>query len=199
MLGHVREGRVMSSTRDRRITDLQFLPDLYDSAKHAALTIRGKLAGGCGAVFQPRCPAIVPRNASTVGRMFFTIDVHSFSGRMDAVGLVELCIGSDAVKEERIERHAEFFRQIRIDRIEARSVVGAIVRRRQHAAQQHRDLARLQPRQDVRSAQRASPWGRCRAAHRWRRVRGSRLGFPPGSTSRAGHARPRRCRRTPRH
>src|SRR5207244_3738627 len=42
-----RKARVMPETRDRRIADVQFLPDLYDSAKHNALTIR-KLAGSCG-------------------------------------------------------------------------------------------------------------------------------------------------------
>lgn len=72
-------------------------------------------------------------------------DVDAGRSRMNAVGLVELGVGRNALEEERVERHIEFFRQIRINRIEARGIVSAVIRRRQHAAEHHRDLARLKP------------------------------------------------------
>ena len=63
---------------------------------------------------------------------------------MQAVGLIEPGLGGHALQEKRIQRHPECFRQIRIDGVEPCRIIGAVIGRGDHAAQQDRDLARLQ-------------------------------------------------------
>ncbi|GCC47412.1 hypothetical protein chiPu_0031795, partial [Chiloscyllium punctatum] len=70
--------------------------------------------------YNPRCLARV-LGARTLQDILHD-DVHTFRGRVHAVGLIDLRIGRNAIEEERIERHAEGFRQIRIDRIELRRI-----------------------------------------------------------------------------
>ena len=71
-------------------------------------------------IFDCAAREIAPRSASTAGRMFFTMrSTPSAFGWMPS-RLVEFRLGGDAVEEERIERHVEFLREFRVDRIEAR-------------------------------------------------------------------------------
>ena len=53
-------------------------------------------------------------------------------------------IGGNAVKEERIQRKAEFGGSIRINALERRRIIGSQIRRRAHAAQEHGDMPLLQ-------------------------------------------------------
>src|SRR5260370_17978165 len=84
------------------------------------------------------------------GQDIFHDDIDTLSRRVQAVRLVEASFGGDALQKKRIECHSKGFCQLRVDRVETRRIVTSIIWRRNHPAQEDRDLARRQPRQNVR-------------------------------------------------
>ena len=69
---------------------------------------------------------------------------------MDAVPLVEGLVARHPLQQKRHERDAVFRRERRIDLVKGDDVVAAVVRRRFHAGEDHRDAARLRPLDDLR-------------------------------------------------
>ena len=65
--------------------------------------------------------------------------VDAGRGRMQAVALVELGVGGDAVEEERIEQQVVSGREVGIDGLEIASIIRAEIGRRPHAGEQHLD------------------------------------------------------------
>lgn len=79
------------------------------------------------------------------------LDNHPHACRIGVnhVGEIEFRVTGDAIEKERIERHAMFLCEARIDRVKRLGIGFAIVARRQHAREQDRNVARLQPRDDL--------------------------------------------------
>jgi len=74
--------------------------------------------------------------------------IDPFCGRVQSVMLQKPQIAGNAVEEERIEQHVILRSKLGVDALERLPVLGAEIRRRPHAAQQHRDMALGKPTQN---------------------------------------------------
>src|SRR3954464_15895006 len=102
---------------------------MCDSAKHRAPHGGKTLGIAVGAAcFSTPLLSYRANECLNRGQDILDDDVDAGRGRMNAVCLVELGIGRDTVEKKRIERYAKFFRQIRINRIEARGIVRSVIR-----------------------------------------------------------------------
>jgi hypothetical protein len=75
--------------------------------------------------------------------------VDARRGRMQAIALIELPIGGDAVEEEGIEQDAILASQVGIDRLEGAAVIRAEIGRCPHAGEEDSDPPRGQPAHDL--------------------------------------------------
>src|ERR1700747_712592 len=71
-------------------------------------------------------------------------DAHALRVRMQSVGQGQGRVARNPVEEERVENQTVFAGKLRINGIECLDIFGPEVLRRLHAAQKHRDGARLQ-------------------------------------------------------
>src|ERR1035437_2802721 len=76
-------------------------------------------------------------------------DPRALSGRVNAVALIQPRVAGDALQEKRHERDVILARERRIDLVKRDDVVAAVVGRRFHPGEHHRDAARLRPLDDL--------------------------------------------------
>ena len=114
-------------------------------------------------------------------------DPRACGRRMNAVALVEGLVARHALQQKRHERDVVLRRERRIDLVKRDDVVAAVVRRRFHAGEDHRDAARLRALDDLRRGCAAVPRPAGRAGRRCRRARrpGSRTSPSSAQSSRA--------------
>ena len=104
--------------------------------------------------------------------------------RMDAVRLIERRLTGHLVEQERDERHAVVQREVAIGLPERGGVLGAVVRRRFHAREDHDDALRARGLDDLPRGSASSPRPTGREARRWRRARRRARGRRPAAPNR---------------